>query len=365
MSRKMPDELKKIIDKGHNVYSISKINTKYSCPYAYYLTYIENQKGLNNIYGVVGSKIHDIIEDIYKNNANTDTLKNGLDEILNDCKVIGISFPNEDIERNWKENMYHFVENFSKMKRKFNTEEFILYEIKDGKWIQGYIDAIEYIDNKNINILDWKTSSKFSGNKLKEAGRQLITYKLAKESQGYKVNNIGWFMTKYINVCYKNILKSGKVKVKTKMCERRKWVKEMNVLSKAKGTTFWEQTLLDYGEDPFDVEFMIQDAIINNNISNFPKEIKEQFWLEDCIVWYDATDELIKETKEYLISGIDDIESRIEDEIDWNAVDINEKNEFFCFNLCNHRKDCKYLIKYRENKLKNDTIMDDEDDDLF
>jgi len=67
--------------------------------------------------------------------------------------------------------------------------------------MQGYIDAVDDTDKENGEcILDWKSSSMFSGEKEREAGRQLIIYKLAREAMGHKVNRVGWFMMKYLTL---------------------------------------------------------------------------------------------------------------------------------------------------------------------
>lgn len=360
MKRDFSSELKALKDNGVPVYSFSRLNTMKQCEYQYFLTYLEKVKGTDNIYGLLGGKIHDVIEMIYNGQATQEDLRKGLSDMLTDCELMGVTFPNEDIATNWKKNMNHFVENFKKLDYNFITEEHVLFEIIKDVWFQGYIDAYtEPTELNEIDIIDWKTSSSFNKDKKLEAGRQLIYYKKAKEEQGFKVNRVGWFMMKYIYVCH------GK---KRKMCERRKWVQEMNTTSKAKSTMnmkFWEIELTRLGIDEFDIEFMIEDAVRNNNIENFPKEIKEKFWLEDCILWYDVTEELEEEALSYAKEMSSNVESKLDDEFDWKAVEITNKNEFFCKNLCNHRKNCKYLKTYLTNKDINDKIEASDEDNLF
>lgn len=361
MKREYSEQLKKIKERGDTVYSFSRLDTMEQCEYQYFLSYKEKQKGIDNIYGLLGGRIHDTIEMIYNDEANKGDLKKSLDNVLLDCELMGVTFPNEDIAKNWKLNMYDFVDNFKKLEHEFVTEEHILFEIFKGIWFQGYIDAYtKPNDNNEIDIIDWKTSSKFSKKEMPKKARQLILYKLGKERQGYTVNKIGWFMMKYIYVSY-----DGK---KPKMCERRKWIKEMNVISKAKdtmGLSFWEIQLKNLGIDEFDIEFILEDAVNNNNINAFPEEIKNKITIEDCIVWYEPNEEEIDDVINFVKDTVYSIESKLNDEIDWEPVNIDDKQSFFCQNLCNHRKTCKYLKEYLTKKEKNDIIEMSDDDDLF
>jgi hypothetical protein len=197
----------------------------------------------------------------------------------------------------------------------------------------------------------------FSGEKEKEAGRQLIIYKLAREAAGKKVKRIGWFMMKYLNLSY--IQKNGKLK--TRELGRHEWI--------SKCTSMFSKDLSECGFDDLDIDFAIEEAISNNNIENFPKEIQDKYTIEDCIKWYDVTDELVKETKQYIKNTLQKINNKVKDEIDWTPIiTIGEQKEkdqksFFCNILCGHRKNCEYLRKYLIEKEQR--IEKDEYEDLF
>lgn len=330
--RKMEDKLKELKSQGTTVYSISRLNAFNDCQYNFYKTYIQGDRGENNIYGLAGSAIHQHIEDIYNNQATKEDLIKGLDDILNECDLFGIKFPSEKIAENWKKDMYHFANNFKKMNKDILTERFILYEIEPGIWLQGFIDGIAANKEDNsLIILDWKSSSEFKGDKLLKAGRQLLIYKEAIENTtNFKVSKCGWAMLKYINVTYKG---------KTKMCSRRKWVKDFsNKLKK---------DLKKLGEDDIVIEMMVETAVDNNNLDNMPEEIQDKYKLEDAIVWYEATDKLIKECKDYIVDTVKEIESKdSNNEDEWKPVELNRKTEFFCKFLCSHRSTCKYLKEY-------------------
>jgi len=222
------------------------------------------------------------------------------------------------------------------------TEELIVFQTDDDEFFQGYIDAIVPSEKGKpyVNIIDWKTSSKFSGKKLNEAGRQLLMYGLGLEqTTSYKVDKIMWFMVKYLYVC--NVQKNGKTK--RKMCNRGKWVKEIkNPLEKA---------LYKLGIDEFEVDMMLDNAIENNNLEGLPQEIQDEYWLQDCFVEYEVTDEKVEELKAYLKNTIIDINNKNkDDESEWKAVEITKYDSFYCATLCGHRKHCKFYKKFlKEN----------------
>jgi len=248
---------------------------------------------------------------------------------------LGEKFPSETIEKSWRADIEQFLNNFNKIDQRVVTEKETVFNLMEDIWIMGYIDAIFASENQQINIIDWKTSSEFKGDKLKEAGRQLILYKLAIENTtNLKVNKIGWYMIKYINVKYNN---------KMKMCNRGKWVKQISNLLKT--------DLKRLGFQDFIQDMYLNTAIENNNLENMPQEIKNKYSLEDCIVWYNPKEQDIEECKMYIHNAVKEIESKNkQDETQWEPVDINSKSEFFCKNLCNHKKDCPFLKKYNEER---------------
>lgn len=342
--RHLEIKLNELQDKGKKVYSISRLNTFNDCQYGYYKTYIEKNKGKDNIYSLTGSLLHDYIEGIYLGEKNKEDLKTGLVETLEKCQMLGIYFPADFIKEAWISDMKHFVENFKTIDKKLITEQFILFEIVDNIWIQGYIDAIFQGNNGKVDIIDWKSSSEFKKDKLLKAGRQLLVYKEAIEKMSNKhVDNVGWFMMKYIYVCSR--FKNGNTK--KKMRARRRWVKDIsNSL----------RTTLKSKYESYIVDMMINKAIENNNLDNMPQEIRDKYWLEDCVLYYDTSLENINECKEYIINIVKEIEQKDINNIEeWKPVEINDTTDFFCKNLCNHRCNCKYLKKYM-NKQENNNV---------
>ncbi|MGG1363561.1 PD-(D/E)XK nuclease family protein [Bacillus velezensis] len=342
----MKEKLNELRQQGKNIYSFSKLGTFNNCEYEYYNTYVLKKKGIDNIYTLMGSELHNGIEKIYKNELDIGEFKKGFENRLIELELNGVNFPSDSIGDSWKADIGHFLNNFNKIDSKMVLEKLLVFEISDRIYLQGYVDAILPSEKGKpyVSIYDWKTSSKFAGKKLNEAGRQLLMYKLALEqTTDLKVDKILWFMVKYVYVCTQ-----GKTKVKKKMCNRGKWVKEIRMQLEK------EMRTLEY--DDFEIDLLLDNAVKENNIDCLPEEIKNKYWLEDCLVEYEVTEEKINELKEYITDTVKKIENKDrEDETQWEPVKIDKYNSFYCSVLCGHRKTCKFykdFLNKSSNKFK-------------
>lgn len=337
MSENLQEKMELLKQQGYTVYSISRLNSFNQCKYGYNKTYNEKDRGKNNIYAIAGSSIHETLENIYNDKATKEDLIKAYEGTMKKCEMFGIKFPTEQIENNWKADMGNFVYNFTKLDLKGVTEQFILFEILPNIWIQGYIDAI-FVDGDKLLIIDWKSSSEFKGDKLLEAGRQLVLYKLAiEELTGKKVDKVAWFMMKYVYVKYNG---------RQKMCARRKWVKDISSMLKT------DLKKLDTPE--FVIPMMIEEAIQNNNLNNMPEEVRLKYKVEDCILYYDVTEEVKEELKCYIKSTVE----KIEKETEWHPPIIDKSQSFFCNTLCNHRDNCLYIKEYNKQFLDESPVDD-------
>jgi hypothetical protein len=350
--------LKELRANGEKVFSFSKLGSFHNCEYEYYNTYVKRSRGINNVYTELGSELHDNIEKIYSNQSDIEKFRESFENKLIELEMLNVNFPNDSIGDSWKRDVRHFLTNFNRIDKKMVLEKLIVFEIADGIYMQGYIDSISPSDKgkPHVDIIDWKTSSKFSGKKLTDAGRQLLMYKAGLEStSNYKVDKVMWFMIKYIYVCSK--LKNGKIK--KKMCNRGKWVKEMrNTL---------EKELYKLSMDEFEVELLLDKAIEENNIDGMPDKIKQLYWLEDCFVEYEMTDEKLEELKQYVVDTVEAIESKDpNNEDEWEPVKIDKYNSFYCSTLCGHRKTCKFYKQFLDDNADDfDKKKKDNLEDLF
>jgi ATP-dependent helicase/DNAse subunit B len=350
------EKLNELFKQGTKVFSFSKLGTFNNCEYEYYNSYVLKNRGINNIYTELGSLLHNNIEAIYDGTSDINQFKGNYTDKLLELEMVGIKFPNETIGDSWKRDVDHFLNNFNKMDTKIIQEKLIVFEIADGIWLQGYVDGIIPSEQGKpfINVIDWKTSSKFSGKKLTEAGRQLLMYKVGLEDNTpFKVDKVMWFMIKYLYVC--NMQKNGKVK--KKMCNRGKWVKEMR--------STLEKEMYKSGIDEFEVEMLLDIAVESNGIDHLPNEIKEKYWLEDCFVEYEITDEKIEELKQYIVNTVKAIDYKDHsNEEDWQPVELDKYNSFYCATLCGHRKTCKFYKKFLDENADSFEKKNKKDDDF-
>lgn len=344
--------LKELRDKGYQIYSISRLNTIQQCPYQAYLNYVVGEKQKPNIWACAGGIIHDRLEDCIHGRGFKEDLKNAINDELENFSLLDIDFPldkngNPTIRNNWIANMTRFAEEFVTPVGHFDTEELIILPINDHAVMQGYIDVLEYNDDGSVNIWDWKTSSQFVGNHLIEAGRQLVLYAMALENEGLRVNKVQWVMLKYYEASW--TLKNGKLK--NKVGEWRNLVSDLsNVI---------EKRLLDMGFDDVDVEVMLDEAKQTNQI---PKELSGWITTKPYIREYELTDEVRKETMQYIKDSIAEYERLSSSKSEWKPCSCKD-NSYFCANLCGYggkSGKCQHWIDYCETFNKSD-----DDEDLF
>lgn len=367
MARELEPIVKKLSKEGNTVYSFSKLGAFNQCQYEYYITYILGDRGIDNIYSITGSGIHSDLESIYEG-KNIDLLES-LNNTLSELEMLNINFMNDKVRDSWVADMEHFCENFIKPEGEYITEQGFIFEVMPKVYIQGYIDLTQKHNKDTISIFDFKTSSKFDKKKLIEAGRQLVLYGLANEDK-YKIQTIAWNMLKYLYVC--SVLKNGKIN--KKMCNRGKWVKEIGTDTKTKDkkTNTYKITksplkrdLESLGYQEFEIDIILSESVKNNNINNLPESVQLKYWLEDCILEYEFNKEKKNELLEYIKKTHKSIiEKNHDKEDEWQPRDI-ENDNFYCSNLCNHRKRCKYLMEYYERLKLGETKKDSEWEDLF
>lgn len=362
-NRPLDDRIKSLYDAGIVPYSISKLNAIDGCLKEAFYTYKLGirDKGKQNIYGVMGSEIHDVLEKIYNNQATGDDLLPALQRELADAEMIGVDFPKDfkggtSIRDNWVAAMQDFCNNFEKLEGEFRTEELTILKISDSRYLIGYIDLIQIIDEekKIINIYDFKTSSQFKKDDLLHHGRQLVVYAMAMEQAGYTIQNLAWIMLKYVTVTYMGYARAN-AKNKTKISKvilRGKLGKE---LSKAV-----ERQLIEEGYGEVDIEIMVDTFRQKNSFDCLPDSVAQNFKIQQCIEYYEYNDELKEEALEYINSRADRFEELYQkDEDAWTPVEITQKESFYCNSLCLYRELCPEIKKYNDLfELKN---MDDED----
>lgn len=329
--------------KGKTIWSFSKLSGFEGCKYAYYLQRIKKVKSKQNIWGLLGSVTHDVIEKLMKDEID---IKEAISSFVNEIeegKILGITFPTQSMEDNYVKSIIHYLERFKKPDIKdFKIELKEFLEVDDKNVLIGFLDfTIQHMDG-SIEIRDFKTSSKFSKKDLKEKAKQLIIYSEMLKQRYNKIKEVrvSFDMLKYCVVHFN--------KGRPKTCERHKLV----ALLKDKIKVF----LLEH-YDELEAEEVLLNAIIKNEI---PEIVSDNFKIEPYILYYDYTEEEIKELYDWINLTIGSINNMV----DYPAkIETDPKSEFWCTNLCGVSEHCDAYKEFLENKNKDKVVLDG--DDLF
>jgi len=315
--------------KNKKIYSYSKLSSLKECKYAYYLQRIKKVKTKNNIWGITGGNVHNLLEDLQQNKINIEDAKKRFLKELDEMKMI-VQFPTEQMENNYVKNIIHYLDNYEKVKckdYKIELKEFLnLGEIV----LIMFLDLVIRYEDDVTEIRDYKTSSKFSKNDLKEKSKQLILYAMTLKQNYKKINDvkISYDMLKYVVVRHNN-------KGRSKVVERCKLVVELQDKI--------EKDLLNLGLSELETNEIILNAIIKNEI---PIQVKENFEIKPYILYVDYNEEDEKELLNWIYNSVQEIEN----EIEWKPKEIDKNSEFFCNNLCSVSHECKYWNEYLNNK---------------
>lgn len=360
MARDTNPELKELWDKGIDVYSITRLDTINHCMAEAKYNYIDHLPKDENVYSFLGSKIHDKLEQITNGVGTKQELLPTLNNALNSMDMFGIKFPasrdgSDSIRTNYIEDMENFCLTYDpEWGDKLKAEQFVLYKTSNGNYCQGYIDLIEYLDDKTINIYDYKTSSRYSKADIESHRRQLIVYAMAMEQKGYKVNQIAWIFLKYAQLKYYGY-KTSKSKEKsliTKVVERRKIGEILAPLI--------EENLKQFGYDPYEY---ITKLLETNSLIGMPAEILKRYEIHLDI----EPAELSGETKQECINYIDDTIEKWNNAKEYPPKDFykysstGKKSEdiFYCACLCDFSDKCEYYKAFRKPDLSDEERLFD------
>lgn len=367
MERNTEKIIQKLESKNIPVYSFSRLECINNCLYEAYRSYIldDRENAINNIYGVLGGRIHDVLEAMMNEKASQNDLLPAMNQELEDMDMLGIEFPkgrdgSDSIRQGWIADMTHFCNTYRNPKGTFETETFFLYESPNKHYVQGYIDLTKIHKDGSISIYDYKTSSMYRGDDIKKHGRQLVLYAMGKEQQGFKVHEIGWIFLKYCEISYFG-KKTSRSKEET---EIKKVIERKNIVRDLREDI--ENKLIKLGMDELDVECKLLDALNNNHI---PEEVENEFVIKPYLLKYELTDEIRKECQEYIDTTIEKWENLNHNDVNQfsplpftkkNKKGEEKQNTFYCNSLCGYSKICPHLKKFYDTwDNKN------EDDDLF
>lgn len=372
MERTADKRLEELKASGKTVYSISRLDTINHCLYEAYRTYILHERGENNVYAMLGGKVHDVLEAIVNGEATEADLQPAVDEELEDIDLLGLSFPKDfkgedTIRLGWIANMKHFCSTYKSPKNDgdLHTEELFIYKTPKGNVLQGYIDLYKENKDGTISIFDYKTSSMYKGEDLKSHGRQLVLYALGKEQEGFNIKSVAWIFLKYVNIKFlgKKTSKSKQKTEMTKIVERKKIAQEM--------ASYVEDDLYEIGIDDIEADIILTDFKRANSFDVLPEEIRNRYKMTPCVYEYELTPEIKEECIDYIDTTIEKWETLDTEDLknypprSFTKIQKNGKEVqdwFFCSNLCSHFKNCSYIHEYLDMLQ---TENNDDDDDMF
>ena len=318
MARKTKEELKEIC-KQLNVDTLDSWS-KYHCykqdRWEAFLKYVlhEKEDRTNGIYAVSGGYCHDIIEKFYKDEIKYEDMIELYEDSLLTMNIAELKYDRNDSEKNEKiANKYencirHFFMNHDVIKQPHRIEHFIIIRISEDIVLQGYIDFLfteKYQDKDGnektrIRIVDWKTSTKYTGQKIDaECGQLVIYVEGIRQALGIPLEDIicEWNFLKYVTVTYEQ--KNGTLK--NRHIERNSIGESLVNTAK-----MW---LKHFGYED-DIDTYVDTMILDNTIDCLPKEVREKFTIRDCYVEVPLTEEKIEALKVDIVDVIHDFRRR-------------------------------------------------------
>ena len=382
MARKTSEELSEICKKLNTdtLWSFSRYHCYKQDKWEYYLKYIlhEKEDRTNSIYCVSGGNVHDIIEKLYTGQIKYEDMVEAYENSLFTMNCADLKYNRSDSEKNdaiankYENCIRHFFKHHNLIDFPHKVEHFITIKISDDIYMQGYIDMLyiePYIDEngnkkKRIHIVDWKTSTRYQGEKIERESAQLVIY-----AEGIKQNlNVPlediiceWNFLKYVTVTYEQ--KNGKKK--DRYIER-------NVIGESLINTA-KMWLKHFGYED-DIEKYTDEMILNNNIDCLPKEVREKFEIKDCYVQVPLSEGKIEELKTDIINTVNEINEKAEkynnikdENLFWQDVTDADEYRLSClsgFSRKLHKPYNEYLKQKEmfENKENDDSIDNDEED---
>ena len=378
MARKTREELNGLC-KQLNVRTLDSWS-KYHCykqdHWEAFLKYVlhEKEDRTNGIYAVSGGYCHDIIEKLYKGEIKYEDMIDLYEDSLLTMNIAELKYDRNDAEKNEKiANKYencvrHFFRNHNVITQQNRIEHFITIRISDDIVLQGYIDFLsteKYIDKNGnertrVRIVDWKTSTRYTGQKIDAECGQLVIYAEGiRQALGIPLEDIvcEWNFLKYVTVTYEQ--KNGTLK--DRYIERNSIGESLVNTAK-----MW---LKHFGYED-EIDSYVDTMILDNTIDCLPDEVKEKFVIKDCYVEVPLSEEKIDELKADIIETIHDFREKekeyreTKDEmLFWQ--DVTDADAYRLATLSSYsrklHKPYDAYLKEQEMFLNN---TDDEDDDI-
>lgn len=350
MARLSYEELEKIKKKYGvaRLWSWSRMNTYMTSKFEYLLKYILKSKEdrCDSCYTTLGTICHDTLEKYYECEIPYDEMIDHYNDGFTTAITIAeLKFNRSDEEKNksigekYNENLVHFFKNHVPYKYKLLVEKPIVVNIADedednneneNNVFVGYIDGLYKDDDDVYTILDFKSSSIYTGKTLEENSGQLTIYGIGLHQMGVPFEKIRccFNFLKYCTIKYEQ--KNGAVKYRN--VERCKIGESLQSNAKT-----W---LKAYGYEP---DEYLKEMLDTNSIDCLPEEVKEKYEITDCHVDIGFNEQLVQKWTNFITTTLKDIELREADYEETKSVqcfwddesDVQAQSYYFA-NLCGY-----------------------------
>ena len=363
MARLSYEELEKIKEK-HGVsrlWSWSRMNTYMTSKFEYLLKYLLKSKEdrCDSCYTTLGTICHDTLDKFYEGEIEyKDMIGDYNDGFTTAITIADLKFNRSDEEKNksigekYNENLVHFFKNHTVYKHKLLVEKPIVVNI-DGNVFVGYIDALYKDDDDCYHVIDFKSSSIYTGKTLEENSGQLTIYAIGLHQLGIPYDKIKaqFNFLKYCTIKYEQ--KNGAIKYRN--VERCKIGESLQSNART-----W---LNHFKYEPDEYLKMLLDT---NGVDCLPEEVKAKYEITDCHVEVNLDIEHVQKWFNTITDTIIDIELREKDyeetkslQCFWDdEADVQAQSYYFA-NLCSysaskHLPYKAYLEKFEASQKSND-----------
>lgn len=308
------------------LWSYSKVSSvgSDSCHWEYYLSRIKKLSGVSNSYAILGGFAHDILEEYYNGNIKYEEMKDNFEAKWLEAEMLGIKLYN-DKEKNtkmmeeYKHDLLNFFETHKDLGRVL-TERELWVDIK-GNIFFGYSDALTKKEDGYTYIIDWKTSTLYKGDQIRQHQHQLLLYSLALAEMGIPLDKIKicWNFLKYTNIRFKHMTTvtyletvKDKTKSKTSTCLKHEWVSKIKTQLKKDIISFYDNEGVSTLSSK-DLKSMLDKCVLENSLKSLPVEIQNKYELNDVIKtarrnkWTKESSIQSQLRKDLKLSGIDDV----------------------------------------------------------
>lgn len=158
-----------------DLYSYSRLSTFTECPRNYYYTYVKGQRGGESVYTYLGTAAHDLAEAIDTGDIDNETAVARFLDAIEEVDMLCLPWISDRAKTNYIECVTHFLQNHQKSNDPNLKIEDVFAVVVGNAVLYGFIDKW-YRTDDTIYIIDYKTSSKFSGSDLAHKKIQLYTY---------------------------------------------------------------------------------------------------------------------------------------------------------------------------------------------